>query len=145
MDFRQPEPGDTIASTERLASEEKLYTFAIMRFDLQMDTGKLAAQTAHCASQSLIEFLCLHPDYLQVFKRLGKSGSRIALKAKNLGQIERAYAEAQAAGLPCALFEDSGHIIPGTVFDGSPIITGLGIGPCTKEQARPITKRFQCL
>lgn len=28
-------------------------------------------------------------------------------------------------------------------FDGSPIVTALGIGPATREQIKKITKKFQ--
>lgn len=110
-----------------------------------MPAGKLSAQAAHASANSLIRFLERHPDRLREFAALGHSGSRITLKAKTLAQLERAYEEAQAAGLPCYLMIDSGHTMPGTPFDGSPIVTALGIGPCTKEEARAITRRFQCL
>jgi peptidyl-tRNA hydrolase len=120
-----------------------------MRSDLEMKPGKLASQAAHCAAKSLIEYLHANldqaPTLIAQFRALGKSGSRIALKAKNLGHVERAYREAKAAGLPVALFSDEGHIVEGTAFDGGPVITGLGIGPCLPSQARPITKRFNCI
>jgi len=109
-----------------------------------MPIGKLAAMAAHAASQSLIEFLSRDPQWIPRFKDLGKSGSRILLKAKNLSQLLRAHEAAMSADLPCALFEDSGHILL-PHFDGSPIITSLGIGPCTRKQAHHITKRYNCL
>jgi peptidyl-tRNA hydrolase len=105
----------------------------------------MSAQASHASANSLIRYLAKNPDRLAEFAALGNSGSRITLKAKNLGGIERAYREAQEAGLPCYLMIESGHVIEGTVFDGSPIATAIGIGPCTPEQARPITKRYQCL
>lgn len=124
--------------------EEKLYTYAIMRTDIIMPPGKLAAQAAHVSSQSLIEFLSRHPDRLVEFQKLGKSGSRITLAAKKLSQVLAAHQAALTAGLPCALFEDSGHILLPN-FTGDPVITGLGIGPAPREAMREITKRFRCL
>jgi peptidyl-tRNA hydrolase len=71
-------------------------------------------------------------------------GTNVVLKSKNLSQIERAFHDAKAAGLPCVLITDEGHIMP-PHFDGSPIITALGIGPALRHDAHPITKKFNCL
>lgn len=71
-------------------------------------------------------------------------GTNVVLKSKNLNQLERAYREAKAAGIPCVLIEDEGHVMP-PFFDGSPIITALGIGPATREQVQHITKKFNLL
>jgi peptidyl-tRNA hydrolase len=110
-----------------------------------MPAGKLAAQASHASANSLIQYLVRYPERLPEFANLKNSGSRVAMKGKNLAALERAYHEAQEAGLPCYLMSDSGHVMEDTVFDGSPVVTALGIGPCTQEEARPITKRFQCL
>ena len=71
-------------------------------------------------------------------------GTNVVLKAKNLSAIERAMHDAEAAGIPCALITDAGHIML-PHFDGSPIITALGIGPCRREEIEHITKRFNCI
>ena len=68
-------------------------------------------------------------------------GTNVVLKSKNLRHLERAYAEAKAAGLPCVLIQDEGHIMP-PHFDGNPIITALGIGPCRRSDIKQINKRF---
>lgn len=114
-----------------------------MRGDLDMPPGKLASQAAHACAQSLIAYLVSNPDQLPAFHALGKSGSRVILKAKNLSQVLRAYEAARAAGLPCALFEDGEHILPPD-FTGEPVITGLGIGPAPRAELRAITKKFRC-
>jgi len=73
---------------------------------------------------------------------LGDShGTKITLKAKNLSALLKAKEEAERAGLPCALITDANHIHP-PHFDGSPIITALGIGPCRRHEIHHITKRF---
>ena len=71
-------------------------------------------------------------------------GTNVVLKSNNLIQLERAFYQAKAAGLSCALIEDSGHIMP-PHFDGSPIITALGIGPARREDIQHITKKFNCV
>lgn len=68
-------------------------------------------------------------------------GTNVVLKSKNLRHLERAYLEAQAAGLPCVLIQDEGHIML-PHFDGKPIITALGIGPCRRDEIQRINKRF---
>ena len=112
-----------------------------MRADLQMPPGKLAAQAAHAHAQTLIDYLARHPGHAALFRDLGNSGSRIVLLAKNESQLIRAHKEALDLGLPCALFIDSGHILP-PHFDGNPIVTGLGIGPAPRDALRAITRRF---
>lgn len=123
--------------------KDKLFSFAIMRSDLEMDPGKLSSQAAHVSAACLIEFLSKQPEYIEEFRATGKSGSRIVLLAKTEHKVLRAYNEAKELGLPCALFSDSDHILP-PHFTGDPVITGVGIGPCLREQAKPITKRFRC-
>lgn len=71
-------------------------------------------------------------------------GTNVVLKSKNLFQMERAFHDAKAAGLQCVLITDEGHIMP-PYFDGSRIITALGIGPALRHDAHPITKKFNCL
>lgn len=112
-----------------------------MRGDLQMPAGKLAAQAAHAHAQTLIAYLMRHPERAALFNAQGSSGSRIVCIAKNAQQLLKAYDEAQRLGLPCALFSDSGHILP-PHFDGNPILTGLGLGPAPREVLRGITRRF---
>src|SRR3546814_18820593 len=92
-----------------------------------------------CSSDLLVR----HPGQLPVFHALGKSGSRIVLRAKNLSQVLRAHEAAHDAGLPCSLFEDAEHILPPD-FTGEPVITGIGIGPATRPEMRAITKKFRC-
>lgn len=84
-------------------------------------------------------------ELLRVYQGPDFIGTQIILEAKNEAAILRAYQEAQDAGLITSLIIDKNHIIPGTAFDGNPIITALGIGPCTKEQATAITKRFRAI
>ncbi len=112
-----------------------------MRNDIHMPPGKLGSQIGHVCSQSLIQYLHINPHMLPKFARLSTSGSRIVLSGK-LNKILNARDEAVKLGLPHFLFSDSGHILPPD-FTGAPIITGLGIGPATKEEMRSITKKFQ--
>ena len=86
----------------------------------------------------------LSENTLAAYRNDHTGGSKVTLKAKNANQLIRAYREALEAGLPCALIVDQHHVMP-PHFTGEPVITAVGIGPCTKAQARSITKRFNCL
>lgn len=123
---------------------EHLYIYAIVRKDLQMPPGKLAAQSGHAYTDALYASQDSHVDAYERYRIDGLGGSKVTLNAKNENQLLRAYNEARLAGLPCAVIVDREHILP-PHFDGNPVITAVGIGPVTKDQARHITKRYQCV
>lgn len=109
-----------------------------------MPSGKLSAQSGHAYTDSLFNCLEIDKDRAYAYRNNGNGGSKVTLKCKNLNQLERALMECKEAGIPHALITDRNHILP-PHFDGSPIITALGLGPCTKEEAKHITKRFRCV
>jgi PTH2 family peptidyl-tRNA hydrolase len=106
-----------------------------------MTPGRMAAQACHAAKNCAIAASHHAPEILRLYQGPDNIGTQIILKAPNEGAILRAYEAAQEAGLICSLIIDQGNIYPG-FSDGEPIITALGIGPCTREQANHITKRF---
>jgi PTH2 family peptidyl-tRNA hydrolase len=99
--------------------EDSLFTYAIVRGDLEMCPGKLSAQASHACRISLLKFIERHPERLREFIGLNSCGSVVTLKGRNLADLERAWREATAAGLPCALFTDSGHILPPHFYPNS--------------------------
>lgn len=130
-------------SRSEAAPEDKLFTYAIARGDLEMEPGKLSSQAIHASRLSLLKFIKRHPERADEFISLNSCGSAVQLLAKNLGALERARDEAERAGIPWALFTDSGHVM-GPHFDGSPVTTMLAIGPAPREAMRHITKKFRC-
>lgn len=109
-----------------------------------MPSGKLAAQAGHAYTDALMDALDKNPELVSNYRNLDKGGSKVTLKSKNLNQLLNAYEQAKAEGLPVALIVDANHILP-PHFDGSPIITAIGIGPVTKAQVSHITKKFRCV
>ena len=114
-----------------------------MRTDLGMDAGKTSSQAGHAylgayinPSQDPTVLSEYHKDYPQ------SPGTKVCLACKNLPALLRAESEAQDAGIPTFKVVDSGCE---NFFGGHPIVTALGIGPCTKDQVRHITKRFQLM
>lgn len=107
-----------------------------------MPVGKLAAQAGHAFTDAIFAAMPVEPESVRSYREDG--GSKIVLKGRNLADLERAMAEATAAGIPCAMVTDAHHVLL-PHFDGSPIVTALGIGPCTRERARAVVKRFRCV
>lgn len=110
-----------------------------------MPPGKLSAQAGHAYTDALWAAYDLDPDLALSYRRNnGLGGSKVTIKAKNLGQLERAMRECEEAGIPHAMVTDAEHVLL-PHFTGEPIVTALGIGPCTKAQCRHITKRYQAV
>lgn len=118
--------------------------YAIVRNDLQMPIGKLSAQAGHAYTDALNQCLETNPERYKNYRDPSMGGSKVTLKAKNENQLINAFNKAREMGLPCSIVVDRDHILP-PHFDGSPIITALGIGACTKDEVRSIVKKFQCL
>jgi PTH2 family peptidyl-tRNA hydrolase len=113
---------------------------AIYRADLEMDDEKLSAQTGHAYVDALDEGRLLRPELAAQYKGTGH-GTKVCMYARNERQLERAYFDALAAGLPAVVVIDRSHILP-PHFDGNPVVTAVGIGPVYKDEVRSITKRY---
>lgn len=107
-----------------------------------MPPGKLAAQAGHAYTDALWACLDQAPEQALAYRTTGLGGSKVTIQAKNLAQLERAARECAEAGIPHAVVTDADHVLL-PHFTGAPIVTALGIGPCTRAQCRHITKRFQ--
>jgi len=101
----------------------------IVRQDLKLSPGKLAAQVAHAAVES----------YLRADKEAGKNWrnegmKKVVLKAKNLEELHQLKEGAKSRNISTALITDAGltEIPPGTV-------TCLGIGPEKEENINKVT------
>lgn len=104
----------------------------------------MSAQTGHAYGDVLELAGEIAPELKAQYRNRETGGSKVTMTAKNVKHLLRAYHEALAAGIPAVVIVDQNHIFPPS-FNGDPVITAIGIGPCTQAQSRPITKRFQCL
>ena len=120
-----------------MTESQDLKLYAIMRLDLNMPFGKACAQAGHAYLNS---FLAAPPQLQQEYQKEG-IGTKICLGAKDLKELEKYLEKIQH--LPHALIVDSGHVfLP--YFTGDPIITALGVGPLTTDEAR-ILRRLKLL
>ncbi len=107
----------------------------LIRKDLGMGKGKIAAQTAHA---SLEAYRKASPRDRQEWE---KSGSKkVILGVDSLREMLEIKRKAGEAGLPLALVRDAGRteIPPGTV-------TALAIGPAGEEDIDRITGHLKML
>ncbi|MDO8741497.1 MAG: peptidyl-tRNA hydrolase Pth2 [Candidatus Woesearchaeota archaeon] len=107
----------------------------LVREDLQLPKGKLAAQVAHASVASLLKS---HKGDIAKWKDEGMK--KVVLKVKDLDELKKYREEAQDADLVSALITDAGRTVvePGT-------ITCLGIGPDKEEKIDKITGKLKML
>jgi peptidyl-tRNA hydrolase len=106
-----------------------------------MSPGKAAAQAGHAFLEAYLAATAADRARAVAYRADGL-GTKVVLLAPDLAALRRAEALAQGLGIPCARITDSGHILAGTLFDGLPIVTALGLGPASREEVRPIIDRF---
>jgi len=148
-DFTKEDILNNALLTSRPDEEPYYYMYSIVRDDIEMDEGKRISQSGHAFTDSLASAKESHPEAHEGYRTWAANNSRnggakVAMKCRNESQLIIAFNLARKAGLPCSIVVDKGHIMLPD-FDGNPIITALGIGPCSKEDAKHITKRFQCI
>lgn len=134
------------SATQPIAQDkdEHLYLYAIVSRNLEMPSGKLAAQAGHAFGDAFEIARAMSPQNVERYRNADNGGSKVVLSAKNQNQLIKAYNQLRREGIPCAMIVDQEHILP-PHFDGSPVITALGVGPCAKKDIRHITKKFQCV
>jgi peptidyl-tRNA hydrolase len=104
-----------------------------------MTAGKAASQAGHAFLDS---FVIAPPEIARAY--LADGGTKIVLTVPDEQALCDLYHKARMAKLPCAMVVESNHIMPPS-FDGSPIVTAIGIGPVAKAQAREITKGLRLM
>lgn len=98
----------------------------IVRTDIKMGKGKIAAQVAHAAVSLVLDILnSSNPKWKSwLFEWLNEGQPKIVVKVNSITELNSKIEEAKKLGLPISLIEDAGRtqLEPGTVTCG-------GIGP----------------
>lgn len=110
-----------------------------------MSEGKSNAQAGHAYVDALL--LSLSHDNL-VFRAAAERyaaltpGTKICLDGGSLERLEHLSAEFELAGIPYVRIIDEGHVEP-PHFDGSPVLTAIGVGPFTRSDAPKCLRRLR--
>jgi len=99
-----------------------------------MTAGKAASQAGHAFLDS---FLTAPPDLTKAY--MDDGGTKIVLSVPDEKSLCDVYYRARMAKLPCAMVVESNHVMPPS-FDGSEIVTAVGIGPVSRADAKPLTR-----
>ena len=130
---------------KRRAQEPK--QVIVMRKDLKMPSGKIAAQASHASMAALFEKskrtnTSINIDFSEdtaLERWLNERFTKVVLQVKSEAKLIEIYNKAKEANLPVALITDAGF----TVFDGVPTKTCLAIGPVYPGQLEGITDKLQ--
>ncbi|MDO8628449.1 MAG: peptidyl-tRNA hydrolase Pth2 [Nanoarchaeota archaeon] len=107
----------------------------LVRSDLKLSPGKLAAQCGHGFVESFVR-----ADDKVKKKWLLEGAKKVVLKVPDERSLKMFFAEAQLQGLPCALINDAGHteLPPNT-------LTVVGLGPAEEERLDKLTGQLKML
>ena len=110
----------------------------VVRSDLAMGKGKIAAQAGHAAVSAAEEARKRHPKWWGAW--LDEGQCKIAVKVKGEKELLKIEKEAKEWGLPVALIVDRGltQLPPGTV-------TCIGVGPAPADKVDKITGKLALL
>jgi PTH2 family peptidyl-tRNA hydrolase len=119
-------------------SEFEYKQVIIVRIDLKMSKGKLAAQAGHAAVSASEEARKRHPEWWKAWLEEGQC--KIAVKAKSEDDLLKLMHKARTLHLPCALICDRGltELPPNTV-------TCVGVGPAPSSQIDKVTGSLSLL
>ena len=111
---------------------DEIKQVVVMRVDLGMGRGKMAAQAGHACVLGADRVGKTHPRWRESWQDGGQK--KIVLKVSSLDDLRRLKMDAIRAGLPYAEVSDAGHtqLAPGTT-------TCMSIGPAPEDAIDKIT------
>ncbi|MEM5801844.1 MAG: peptidyl-tRNA hydrolase Pth2 [Candidatus Aenigmatarchaeota archaeon] len=107
----------------------------VVRKDLKLGVGKIAAQVAHAAIGSLKK---ANKNISEIWEKEG--AKKIVVKVNSLEKLKEIYKKVKKEKIPCFLVRDAGltQVKKGT-------ITALGIGPDKEDKIDKITGKLKLL
>lgn len=115
-----------------------LRLYAVLRGDVIMSEGKANAQAGHAYVDTLL--LNLMSSVGQAYCGL-KPGTKICLDGGSFSSLLRLMARLDDANIPYVRIVDRDHVeLPD--FDGSDVLTAIGIGPLHRDDTPTFLKRL---
>ncbi|MGB9002480.1 MAG: peptidyl-tRNA hydrolase Pth2 [Nitrosotalea sp.] len=110
----------------------------VVRKDLGMGTGKIAAQVGHACVLGAEHVRKSHREWYDAWQESGQE--KVVLKVSSLSELENVKKHVITLGLPWSEVTDAGHtqIEPGTV-------TCISIGPAPEDTIDKVTKSLKLL
>jgi PTH2 family peptidyl-tRNA hydrolase len=110
----------------------------VVRRDLGMGVGKIAAQAAHAAVLGMERAYRMRPAWVEGWRADGMP--KVVLQVPGEDELAALCAQAEAAGLPVAPVHDRGltQVATGT-------LTCVGIGPAPTPEIDPVTRDLRLL
>ncbi|XP_041657523.1 peptidyl-tRNA hydrolase 2, mitochondrial [Cheilinus undulatus] len=96
----------------------------VVRNDLKMGKGKVAAQCSHAAVSAYKQVQRRNPDLLKQWEYCGQP--KVVVKAPNEDTLIDLLGHAKEVGLPVSLIQDAGRT---QIAPGSRTVLGIGPGP----------------
>lgn len=119
----------------------------IVRKDLNMRKGKIAAQAAHASMKVFFDLMHVNGHDVtfgvtdEMLHWMTGSFRKICVSVDSENELEQLYVDARNLGLPCSLIIDSGL----TEFGGVPTKTCVAIGPDIDVKIDVLTKHLKLL
>jgi peptidyl-tRNA hydrolase, PTH2 family len=110
----------------------------VIRADLKMGKGKLAAQSSHASLSSYKHVMRTDPDVAKAWENEGQM--KVVLKVGSEEELLEYYNKAKAVGIPCELIRDAGHtqVEPGT-------LTCFAAGPWKENELDSVFGKLKLL
>lgn len=107
----------------------------VMRTDLKMGKGKIAAQACHASLEAYKK-----ADKIDIKKWEVEGQKKVVLKVSSEEELMKLYGIVKFEGLACSLITDAGH----TQIEAS-TKTCIGIGPASDEAIDKVTGDLKLL
>ncbi|ABO35303.1 peptidyl-tRNA hydrolase Pth2 [Methanococcus maripaludis] len=110
----------------------------VIRNDLKMGKGKMAAQACHASIQAFLHAQKISSSAVSGWMNEGQK--KVVLKVNSEKELLEIFKNVNIEGLPCSLIRDAGRtqIEPGS-------LTAVGIGPEKEEKISKVTKDLKLL
>ncbi|MBA2851019.1 PTH2 family peptidyl-tRNA hydrolase [Methanococcus maripaludis] len=110
----------------------------VIRNDLKMGKGKMAAQACHASIQAFLHAQKISSSAVSGWMNEGQK--KVVLKVNSEKELLEIFKNVNIEGLPCSLIRDAGRtqIEPRS-------LTAVGIGPEKEEKISKVTKDLKLL